>query len=39
MTAIASKAQPDARDFGERFVPGYKPALTVDYLLNSPFKE
>jgi hypothetical protein len=28
-----------ARDFGERFVPGYKHASTVDYLLNSPFKE
>ncbi len=28
-----------ARDFGERFVAGYKPASTVDYLLNSPFKE
>jgi hypothetical protein len=28
-----------ARDFGERFVPGYKPASTVDYLLNSPFNE
>ena len=28
-----------ARDFGERFVPGYKPASTVDYLLNSPFRE
>ena len=28
-----------ARDFGERFVPGYKPLSTVDYLLNSPFKE
>ena len=28
-----------ARDFGERFVPGYKPASTVDYLLNSPFME
>ncbi len=28
-----------ARDFGERFVPGYKPPSTVDYLLNSPFKE
>lgn len=27
-----------ARDFGERFVPGYKPTSTVDYLLNSPFK-
>jgi len=28
-----------ARDFGERFVPGYKQVSTVDYLLNSPFKE
>jgi hypothetical protein len=28
-----------ARDFGERFVPGYKRMSTVDYLLNSPFKE
>ena len=28
-----------ARDFGERFMPGYKPASTVDYLLNSPFRE
>lgn len=28
-----------ARDFGERFVPGYRPVSTVDYLLNSPFKE
>ena len=28
-----------ARDFGERFVPGYKAISTVDYLLNSPFKE
>ena len=28
-----------ARDFGERFVPGYKPVSTVDYLLNSPFRE
>lgn len=28
-----------ASDFGERFVPGYKRASTVDYLLNSPFKE
>jgi hypothetical protein len=28
-----------ARDFGERFVPGYRPMSTVDYLLNSPFKE
>lgn len=28
-----------ARDFGERFVPGYKAVSTVDYLLNAPFKE
>jgi len=28
-----------ARDFGERFVPGYKTASTVDYLLNAPFQE
>ena len=28
-----------ARDFGERFVPGYQPASTVDYLMNSPFAE
>ncbi len=28
-----------ARDFGERFVPGYKPPSTVDFLLNSPFSE
>ena len=28
-----------ARDFGERFVKGYKPVSTVDYLLKSPFKE
>jgi hypothetical protein len=28
-----------ARDFGERFVPSYKRTSTVDYLLNSPFKE
>jgi hypothetical protein len=28
-----------ARDFGERFVPGYKAVSTVDYLVNSPFKE
>jgi hypothetical protein len=27
------------RDFGERFVPGYKRVSTVDYLLSSPFKE
>jgi hypothetical protein len=29
-----------ARDFGERFVTGYKQRISaVDYLLNSPFKE
>jgi hypothetical protein len=28
-----------ARDFGERFVKGYKSVSTVDYLLNSPFEE
>jgi hypothetical protein len=28
------------RDFGERFVPGYKPAVsTVDLLINAPFDE
>ena len=27
------------RDFGERFVPGYKPASTVDLLMNAPFEE
>src|SRR6267378_1059680 len=28
-----------ARDFGERFVPGYKPQSSVDYLMNAPFEE
>ena len=28
-----------ARDFGERFVPGYTRPSTVDLLLNAPFKE
>ena len=28
-----------ARDFGERFVPGYQRPSTVDLLLNSPFRE
>ena len=28
-----------ARDFGDRFVPGYTRPSTVDFLLNSPFKE
>jgi len=27
------------RDFGERFLPGYKPVSTVDLLLNAPFDE
>jgi hypothetical protein len=28
------------RDFGERFVPGYKPSFsTVDALVNAPFEE
>ncbi len=27
------------RDFGERFVPGYKPMSTVDLLINAPFEE
>jgi len=28
-----------ARDFGERFVPGYKPQSSVDYLMNAPFED
>lgn len=28
-----------ARDFGERFVPGYKPQSAVDFLMNAPFEE
>jgi hypothetical protein len=28
-----------ARDFGERFVPGYKAPSTVDFLMNGPFEE
>ncbi|QJR11262.1 hypothetical protein DSM104443_02335 [Usitatibacter rugosus] len=28
-----------AREFGERFVPGYKAPSTVDFFLNSPFRE
>jgi hypothetical protein len=27
------------RDFGERFVPGYRPVSTVDLLMNAPFEE
>jgi hypothetical protein len=26
-----------ARDFGDRFVPGYKAPSTVDFLMNAPF--
>jgi hypothetical protein len=39
------QARPDttydnfARDFGERFVQGYRAPSTVDYLLNSPFSD
>jgi len=28
-----------ARDFGERFVPGYESQSTVDFLMNAPFEE
>jgi len=28
-----------ARDFGERFVPGYKAPSTVDFLMNAPFQD
>ena len=28
-----------ARDFGQRFVPGYQPPSTVDFLMNAPFDE
>ena len=27
------------RDFGERFVPGYRPISAVDLLINAPFEE
>jgi hypothetical protein len=27
------------RDFGERFVQGYRPPSAVDWVLNAPFKE
>lgn len=27
------------RDFGERFIPGYKAISTVDLLMNAPFEE
>lgn len=38
-TRAASTYDNFARDFGERFVPGYKRPSTVDFLMNSPFKE
>ena len=28
-----------ARDFGDRFVPGYTTPSTVDFLMNGPFDE
>jgi hypothetical protein len=28
-----------ARDFAERFVPGYQRPSVVDYLMNAPFEE
>ena len=28
-----------ARDFGERFVPGYTRPSTVDFLMKAPFEE
>lgn len=28
-----------ARDFGERFVPGFKSQSAVDFLMNAPFEE
>jgi hypothetical protein len=39
------KAKPEttydnfARDFGERFVPGYKAQSSVDFLINAPFQD
>ena len=39
VTRVTTTYDNFARDFGERFVPGYKPVSTLDYLLNSPFKE
>jgi HD domain len=39
------KARPEttydnfARDFGARFMPGYTPASSVDFLMNAPFEE
>ena len=43
--AISSATRPETsydnflRDFGERFVPGYRPISTVDLLMNAPFEE
>jgi hypothetical protein len=31
--------RPLLRDFGERFVPGYKPVSSGDLLMNAPFDE
>jgi hypothetical protein len=28
-----------ARDFGERFVPGYQASSAVDFVMNAPFDE
>ncbi len=38
-TRPASTYDNFARDFGERFVPGYKPPSIVDFLTGSPFSE
>ena len=38
-TRPASTYDNFARDFGERFVPGYKCPSTVELLMNSPFME
>ncbi len=38
-TRPASTYDNFARDFGERFVPGYKPPSVVDFLMGAPFAE
>ena len=38
-TRPASTYDNFARDFGERFVPGYKRPSVVDFLMDSPFRE
>jgi len=38
-TRPASTYDNFARDFGERFVPGYKRPSVVDFLADSPFSE